>query len=212
MSFITQNDFSRVINHPVSMPQAEIRAGETVVISSAILDENAKIDVSALCLNVVRVSSTTRSSRLCGCSQSGNVVTAFQDFFEESDVGSTIRWDTGEEDFIAKFISPTVVYTVKNQTVSYGYFELTGGPPKLINTGFGTIYVGIYAEKFSGINRPTGTPIFSLTLDSPGLVSLPLRSRRIFHGPDVVSVAITNNTSNLDKVEAVVSGCLKSYV
>jgi len=34
----------------------------------------------------------------------------------------------------------------------------------------------------------------------------------VLSGPDVISVAITNNTYNLDIVEAVVAGSLKAYV
>lgn len=212
MSFITDIDFGRVINHPISLPHTEVEAGQTIVISTIYVEEGKKIDLTWLNLHVPRIAPSTRSSRLVYASQAETSVTSNDDFFVQEDIGAVIRWASGEEAVVTDYIGPTELAVGSSQTVSNGYFEMIGSTARLINSGFGSVYVGVYTEQFSRMNRPTGDPLFYLTLDSPGVESLPVRSHRIVYGPDIVSVAVTNNTHNINLIEAVVTGSFKAYV
>jgi len=210
MSFITEIDFSKVVSHPISLPQTEIQRGETIVISTLVLGRQKKADLVWLDLHVPRISAATRSSELTMASQSGVTVTSDYPIFISQDVGAIIRWASGEEATVVRYDSPVSVAVNTSQSVTLNYFEVIGTLPQLINSGLGTVYVGLYTEQFFRLNRPCGNPIYYLTMDAPGTVSLPARSRRVLSGPDVISVAITNNTYNLDIVEAVVAGSLKA--
>ena len=212
MSYITDIDFSRLVNHPISMPQAEIRAGETVVVSTLVLGPQKKADLTWLGLHVPRISPARRSSGLIYCSQAVTTITANGNFFIPEDLGAMIFWTSGQSDTITNYVSPTTVTVSQSRTVDPNYFEIIGSTPKIISSAMGHVYVGVYGEQFSRLNRPTGMPIFFLNLNVPGVVSLPPRSRRLLYGPDVISVAVTNNTYNVNNIEAVVTGSLKAYV
>lgn len=209
MSFITQTDFERVITCPIGLPQSELQSGESLLVTSVEVPSGRCLDLSWLTLHVPRITPTVRTSRLIYAAQVGNQITASDDFFTEKDVGAIIKWDTGEFATIASYSSETVVYATTNQSVNAAYFEVIGGSPQLVNSYCGAVYSGVYSEQAVLVSLPTGNPIYYLSLDAPGVVSLPARSRRIFNGPDIVSVVVTNNTYNVSQVEVVLTGVFK---
>lgn len=67
---------------------------------------------------------TQRDSSTTTASRSGTTVTASAGFFVASDVGSLIKWDTGEEAYITSFTSSTVVETTDSGAIASDEFTI----------------------------------------------------------------------------------------
>ena len=213
-SYLTSIDLNTVINHPISLPQTQISAGETVVISSVTIEAKKWVDLSWLTLHVPRIAESVTNSRLITSTQeASSVVVASANFFSIDDVGSTIRWADGTTDIIMAYVGPTMVSVKTSRTLAPSSFDIIrpGHKTRRVNTSLGLVYVGLYTQQFFLINRPCGDPTFSLSLDGPGSVSMPVRTSRIIKGPDVISLAITNNSYDVNYIEAVVTGTIKLF-
>jgi hypothetical protein len=212
MSFVTQDEFNDIVSWPIALPHTQVQAGETVIVATRQLNAGDKLDLSWLGLHLINLTPTTRSSELVYSSQSFNIVTASDDFFNVQDVGGTIVWSSSQQDTITSYNSPTSVSVTTSRTITPAYFNVVGSAPIMINSSLGPVYVGLYTAHFFRVNQPSGNPIFYLTSTFPGATILAPRAKRIIYGPDVVSVAVSNNTTNINMVEVSVSGLAKVYV
>jgi len=211
MGFVTTEDFANSTAFPIAMPQGKMQAGETITLATIQLDETSRLDLAWLTMHLLTTAPAIRSSLLTFASQLGFTVTANTPIFQPQDVGSFIQWEAGTRSTIVAYVSPTVVTVDVSTTLDPDYFTIVGSSPAFINSSFGLVYVGLYTQEFYRLSTPGAVPIFFLSLPNIGLASLPSRTRRIVHGPDVVTVAVTNNTTNVDDVEVTVSGVIKVY-
>jgi len=212
MSFVTQGEFDSVVSWPIALPQTQVQAGETIVIATRQLGATDKLDLSWLGLHLINLAQTRRSSRLVYSSQSTNIVTASDAFFNVQDVGGTIVWSSGQQDTITNYNSPTSVSVTMSRTITPAYFDVIGSAPIMINSSMGPVYVGLYTEHFFRVSQPSGNPVFYLASSTPGAMILAPRAKRVVYGPDIISVAVSNNTVNVDLIEVTVSGLAKVYV
>ena len=202
---------ARAISHPIALPQTELQLGQSALVSTLRLERGQTADLTWLSFQVHNIVPSQRSSRMLYSQQALNVVTASEPFFMLEDVGSVIRWVSGEDDVITQYVSSTVVYVQKSRTLAANYFQLTGSAGKPVNSCLGQAYVGVYADSFYLTGRHTGNPIFQLSLDVPGSTSLAARARRTFVGPDTLTVMAANNTTNVLSMEVVVTGAFRVF-
>jgi hypothetical protein len=72
-----------------------------------------------------------------------------------------------------------------------------GEDPVKVNTSLGLVYAGLYAGGFDPVRRPSGTPMHVISLSGPvSRILNPVRARS-FDGPDIISVVVVNNTTNV---------------
>lgn len=139
---ITTSRIEKVVSIPVSLPQAELRRGDSIVLSTIPLALGQRLSIDWLSFKLLSAVTTT---------------------------------------------------------------------PARINTSLGIVYLGVYAGQFDKIQQPNGTPIYAISCSGPSTKLLNPYIRRVFVGPDVISVIAVNNTSNAD-VATTCTGSLRLYI
>lgn len=81
--------------------------------------------------------------------------------------------------------------------------------PTKIDTGFGLVYTGVYSGSI--IDRPAGRPTNLISLETPSIANLGSRMANEFYGPQIVSVVVANNLSNIDVGISLV-GCWQVFL
>jgi hypothetical protein len=88
--------------------------------------------------------------------------------------------------------------------------SLPDSPVKLTDA-FGLLYAGVYAGGFDQVLDISGVPACIVSTNDNEPRYLNPWAQRVFYGPDILEVVISNNMSNVDvNVSAV--GCMRLYL
>ena len=115
-----------------------------------------------------------------------------------------------EDSIVITSVKLSLGQVLRINWLSMQLISMKSGSPTKITDSLGFVYGGVFAAGFDTVRRPSGTPIFTRSINSPLTKVLNPHIIREFSGPDIIEFVAVNNTSNVD-VEIAMMGDVKLY-
>jgi hypothetical protein len=216
---LTPEQFSRIRTIGFNLPQTTIRPGKSMIVGMVHFLENELIQVPWICMHVTDLVGLVKYGNLTTASKGAGspaTVTASQPFFSDTDVGSRLTWENGQQTYISGYTSPTQV-TVTNVAgltnpatgaLTSLHFTLQPTSPTLVNSSMDAAICGLVSTLPNQFDVPGGLPESAIMTSNVGLVTSSPFVQRNYRGPDTLAVTVTNNTTNYD-LQVVVTASLR---